>query len=220
MCLTEPHCGTDLGLLKPRLEPNGDGSYSITGTKIFISAGEHDMSDNIIHLVRWPPAGFAQGREGHRCSSCRSSTPTAAATRCSAARWNTRWASKANATAVINLDGAKGYLIGERDKGLACMFTMMNAARLGCGMQGLGLGEASVPGRAELCPRTPANARADRPESPGKSRRPDHCPPGRAPHAADAKAYTEAGCAMTALGWRCNWTSKKIPGRRRPQPGR
>ena len=94
---------------------------------------------------------------------------------------------KANATAVINLDGAKGYLIGERDKGLACMFTMMNAARLGCGMQGPGPGRSFVPGRAGLCPRTPANARSlTGPKAPEKPPT-RSLSPGRAPHAADAK---------------------------------
>jgi len=148
MCLTEPHSGTDLGLLKTKAESNGDGSYNITGTKIFISAGEHDLTENIVHLVlaRLPDSpkdikGIslflvpkflpdANGNPGERntvgCGSLEH-----------------KMGIKANATAVINLDGAKGWLIGEVNKGLACMFTMMNAARLGCGMQGLGIGEAA-----------------------------------------------------------------------------
>ena len=148
MCLTEPHCGTDLGLLKTKAEPNGDGSYSITGTKIFISAGEHDLTENICHLVlaRLPDSpkdikGIslfivpkflpdANGNPGAR-------NPVACGS------LEHKMGIKANATAVINLDGAKGWLVGEVNKGMACMFTMMNAARLGCGMQGLGIGEAA-----------------------------------------------------------------------------
>ncbi|MEW9897656.1 acyl-CoA dehydrogenase C-terminal domain-containing protein [Chitinivorax sp. PXF-14] len=148
MCLTEPHCGTDLGLLKTRAEPNGDGSYNITGTKIFISAGEHDMSDNILHLVlaRLPDSpkdvkGIslflvpkfvpdANGNPGERNTV-------------GAGSIEHKMGIKANSTCVINLDGAKGWLIGEVNKGMACMFTMMNAARLGVGVQGLGIGEVA-----------------------------------------------------------------------------
>ena len=93
MCLTEPHCGTDLGLLKTRAEPNGDGSYSITGTKIFISAGEHDMSDNIIHLVLARLPDSPKDVKGISCSSCPSSTKMAPQP-CICGAWNTRWASR------------------------------------------------------------------------------------------------------------------------------
>ncbi|WP_448145559.1 acyl-CoA dehydrogenase C-terminal domain-containing protein [Pseudomonas silesiensis] len=151
MCLTEAHCGTDLGIIKTRAVPAADGSYAITGSKIFISAGEHDMSDNIIHLVlaKLPeaPAGTkgislfivpkflpdAQGEAGERNGvSCGSIEH--------------KMGIKASATCVLNFDGAKGFLIGEPNKGLNCMFTMMNHARLGTGMQGLCLGEASFQG--------------------------------------------------------------------------
>ncbi|PPB84574.1 acyl-CoA dehydrogenase C-terminal domain-containing protein [Mycetohabitans endofungorum] len=148
MCLTEPHCGTDLGILRTRAEPNGDGSYSITGTKIFISSGEHDLADNIVHLVlaRLPqaPAG-TKGislfivpkfipddndepgqRNGVKCGSIEH-----------------KMGIHGNATCVINLDGAKGWMVGEPNKGLNAMFVMMNAARLGVGMQGLGLTEVA-----------------------------------------------------------------------------
>ncbi len=199
MCLTEPHCGTDLGLLKTRAEPNGDGSYSITGTKIFISAGEHDMSDNIIHLVlaRLPDAPkdvkgislfivpkFHQdgSRNSVYCGSLEH-----------------KMGIKANATAVINLDGAKGWLIGEANKGLACMFTMMNAARLGCGMQGLGIGEASYQGaltyaRERLQMRALAGAKY--PEKPAD---PIIVHPDVRRMLLTQKAYTEAGRALSAM---------------------
>jgi 3-(methylsulfanyl)propanoyl-CoA dehydrogenase len=146
MCLTEAHCGTDLGLLKTRAEPADDGSYRISGTKIFITAGEHDFTENIVHLVlaRLPdaPAGvkgislfivpkFKVGRDG------RMGARNALA--CGAIEH--KMGIKGSATCVMNFDGAEGYLIGQPNKGLAAMFTMMNTARLAVGMQGLGLTE-------------------------------------------------------------------------------
>ncbi|MCW8128101.1 acyl-CoA dehydrogenase C-terminal domain-containing protein [Microbulbifer halophilus] len=147
MCLTEPHCGTDLGILRSKAEPNDDGSYDITGTKIFISAGEHDMAENIVHIVlaRLPDApagtkgislfivpkflpaadGSAGERNGVTCGSLEH-----------------KMGIHGNATAVLNFDGAKGFLIGPPNKGLNCMFTFMNTARLGTSIQGLAHAEA------------------------------------------------------------------------------
>ena len=143
MNLTEPHCGTDLGLIRTRAVPNGDGSYAVTGTKIFISSGEHDLTENIIHLVlaKTPDApdsvkGISlfivpkfivndDGSLGERNSlSCGSIEH--------------KMGIHANSTCVMNYDGAKGWMVGEENKGLAAMFVMMNAARLGVGIQGLG----------------------------------------------------------------------------------
>jgi alkylation response protein AidB-like acyl-CoA dehydrogenase len=146
MCLTEAHCGTDLGMLKTRADPRPDGSYAITGTKIFISAGEHDMSENILHLVlaRLPDApggtkgislfvvpkflpdgkGGVGARNGVKCGSLEH-----------------KMGIHGNATCVINLDGATGWMVGPPNKGLSAMFVMMNSARLGVGMQSLGLAE-------------------------------------------------------------------------------
>jgi alkylation response protein AidB-like acyl-CoA dehydrogenase len=148
MCLTEAHSGTDLGLLKTKAEPNADASYAITGTKIFISAGEHDLSQNIVHLVlaRLPDApagtkgislfivpkfvvdadGNAGARNGVTCASIEH-----------------KMGIHGNATCVINLDGAKGWMVGEPNRGLNAMFVMMNSARLGVGMQSLGLAEVA-----------------------------------------------------------------------------
>ena len=148
MCLTESHAGTDLGILKTKAEPVGDGTYRVTGTKIFISAGEHDMSKNIIHLVlaRLPdaPAGTkgislfivpkfipdADGNPGKRndfkCGSIEH-----------------KMGIHGNATCVMNFDGALGTLVGEANKGLNAMFVMMNSARLGVGMQSVGLAEVA-----------------------------------------------------------------------------
>ena len=148
MCLTEPHCGTDLGLLRSKAEPQGDGTYKITGQKIFISAGEHDLAENIVHLVlaRLPdaPAGSkgislfivpkfnvnADGSLGERnpvyCGGLEH-----------------KMGIHGNATAQIVLDGAVGTLVGQPNKGLQAMFVMMNAARLGVGNQSLGLTEVA-----------------------------------------------------------------------------
>ena len=148
MCLTEPHCGTDLGILRTKAVPNADGSYAITGTKIFISSGEHDMADNIIHLV------LARLPEAPKCTKGISLfivpkfLPNAdgslgARNPVSCGALEHKMGIHSNATAVINLDGATGWLVGEPNKGLQAMFVMMNAARLGVGMQGLGLTKIS-----------------------------------------------------------------------------
>jgi len=146
MCLTEPHCGTDLGLLRTRAVPNDDGSYSITGTKIFITAGEHDFTDNIVHLVlaRLPdaPAG-SKGISMFIVPKLRVARDGGAgernAVRCGAIEH--KMGIHGSATCVLNFDGAQGWLIGEPHKGLAAMFTMMNTARLAVGLQGLGLAD-------------------------------------------------------------------------------
>ncbi|WP_457788141.1 acyl-CoA dehydrogenase C-terminal domain-containing protein [Pseudomonas sp. PL-6] len=151
MCLTEAHCGTDLGLIKTRAVPQADGSYRISGSKIFISAGEHDMSENIVHLVLAKLPDAPAGTRGISLFIVPKFLPDAAgeagarnAVSCGAIEH--KMGIKASSTCVINFDGASGYLIGEANKGLACMFTMMNHARLGTGMQGLCLGEASFQG--------------------------------------------------------------------------
>ncbi|MFF7706257.1 phenylacyl-CoA dehydrogenase [Pseudomonas sp. NPDC007930] len=151
MCLTEAHCGTDLGMLRTKAEPQADGSYRISGTKIFISAGEHDMAENIVHIVlaRLPdaPAGtkgislfivpkFLPSIEGHvgerNAVSCGSIEH--------------KMGIHGNATCVMNFDGATGYLIGPANKGLNCMFTFMNTARLGTALQGLAHAEVALQG--------------------------------------------------------------------------
>ncbi len=148
MNLTEPHCGTDLGLLRTRAVPQADGSYALTGTKIFISAGENDLVENIIHLVlaKTPNApdsskgislfivpkvlvnddGSLGERNGVSCGSIEH-----------------KMGINGNATCLLNYDGATGYLVGEENKGLAAMFIMMNFARLGVGIQGLAQAEAA-----------------------------------------------------------------------------
>ncbi|MFL6611979.1 MAG: acyl-CoA dehydrogenase family protein, partial [Pseudomonas sp.] len=151
MCLTEAHCGTDLGIIKTRAVPQADGSYAVTGSKIFISAGEHDMSDNIIHLVLAKLPDAPAGTKGISLFIVPKFLPDATGEAgerngVSCGSIEHKMGIKASATCVLNFDGARGFLIGEANKGLNCMFTMMNHARLGTGMQGLCLGEASFQG--------------------------------------------------------------------------
>ncbi|ULH15177.1 acyl-CoA dehydrogenase C-terminal domain-containing protein [Deinococcus sp. KNUC1210] len=148
MCLTEPHCGTDLGLLRTKAVDNGDGSFSITGTKIFISAGEHDFTDNIVHLVLARIEGASAGTKGISLFlvpkfNVNADGSLGERNGVVCASLEHKMGIKANATAVLNFDGAKGFLVGQPQKGMQAMFVMMNGARLGTGMQGLGLGEAA-----------------------------------------------------------------------------
>ena len=154
MCLTEPHSGTDLGIIKTKAEPNADGSYNITGTKIFITSGEHDLCDNIIHLVlaKTPdaPAGSrgislfivpkflvnADGSLGERNAVFAGSIEH-------------KMGIKGSATCVMNFDGAKGYLVGNENEGLAGMFVMMNYERLSMGIQGIGAAEFAYQNAAQ-----------------------------------------------------------------------
>lgn len=139
MCLTEPHCGTDLGMLRTKAEPQGDGSYKISGTKIFISAGEHDMANNIVHIVlaRLPDA--PAGTKGISLFIVPKHLPETIGTdnRVSCGSLEHKMGIHGNATCVMNFDEATGYLIGPENKGLNCMFTFMNTARLGTALQGL-----------------------------------------------------------------------------------
>jgi Acyl-CoA dehydrogenases len=154
MCLTEPHSGTDLGIIKTKAEPNQDGSYNITGTKIFITSGEHDLSENIIHLVlaKTPnaPAGSrgislfivpkflvnADGSLGERNAVAAGSIEH-------------KMGIKGSATCVMNFDGAKGYMVGNENEGLAGMFVMMNYERLSMGIQGIGAAEFAYQNAAQ-----------------------------------------------------------------------
>jgi len=151
MCLTEPHCGTDLGMLRTKAELNDDGSYAISGTKIFISAGEHDLSDNIVHIVIARIPGSPEGSRGISLFIVPKFNVTdvgevADRNAVSCGSIEHKMGINANATCVINFDGAKGYLIGEVNRGLNCMFTFMNAARLGVASEGVAAAEASFQG--------------------------------------------------------------------------
>jgi acyl-CoA dehydrogenase len=142
MNLTEPHCGTDLGLLKTKAVPNGDGSYAITGTKIFISAGEHDMAENIVHLVIARIEGAPAGTKGISLFVVpkflvNEDGSLGARNGVSCGSIEHKMGIHGNSTCVMNYDGAKGWLVGQENKGLNAMFVMMNEARLGVAIQGL-----------------------------------------------------------------------------------
>jgi len=148
MNLTEPHCGTDLGLLKTKAVPNGDGTYKITGQKIFISAGEHDMSDNIIHLVLARIEGAPAGVKGISLFivpkfKLDADENPGERNLVSCGALEHKMGIHGNSTCVMNFDEAEGYLIGEENKGLRVMFVMMNEARMGVGMQGLAQSEVA-----------------------------------------------------------------------------
>ncbi len=148
MNLTEPQCGTDLGLLRTRAVPQGDGSYKITGTKIFISAGEHDLSENIVHLVLARIEGAPQGTKGISLFLVPKFLPAAnggigARNAVTCGSIEEKMGIHGNATCVMNYDGSTGWLVGEANRGLQAMFVMMNEARLNVGMQGLALSEVA-----------------------------------------------------------------------------
>ena len=148
MCLTESHAGTDLGMIRTKAIPNHDGSYNITGNKIFITAGEHDLTENIVHLVLAKLPDAPTGPKGISLFlvpkyKVNDDESLGAANHVSCGSIEHKMGIHASATCVINFDGAEGYLIGEVNKGLACMFTMMNFERIGVGIQGIGAGVRS-----------------------------------------------------------------------------
>jgi len=148
MNLTEPHCGTDLGMMRTKAEPQADGSYKITGQKIFISAGEHDLAENIIHLVLAKAPGGGEGTKGISLFIVPKFLVNAdgslgARNALSVGKIEEKMGIHGNATCVMNYDGATGYLLGDLHKGMRAMFTMMNEARLGVGLQGYAVAEAA-----------------------------------------------------------------------------
>ena len=148
MNLTEPHCGTDLGLMRTRADPQSDGSYKISGTKIFISAGDHDMAENIIHLVLAKAPGGGIGTKGVSLFIVPKFLVNAdgslgARNGVSVGKIEEKMGIHGNATCVMNYDGATGWLLGDLHKGMRAMFTMMNEARLGVGLQGYAVAEAA-----------------------------------------------------------------------------
>ncbi len=174
MDLTEPHAGTDLGIIRTKAEQAADGTYRITGTKIFITAGEHDLTENIVHLVLAKLPGAPEGTRGISLFIVPKYIPNADGSpgeRNSVASGSIeeKMGVKGSATNVMNYDGAVGYLVGKENSGLACMFTMMNYERLSVGLQGLGAGELAyqqavryardrLQGRAPSGPQNPDGA--------------------------------------------------------------
>ncbi|CAO3453051.1 Acyl-CoA dehydrogenase 2 [fadN-fadA-fadE operon] (EC 1.3.8.7) [Azospirillum argentinense] len=204
MCLTEPHCGTDLGLIRTKAVPQEDGSHKITGTKIFISAGEHDLTENILHLVlaRLPDApagtrgislflvpkflpnedGGVGPRNGVACGSIEH-----------------KMGIKASATCVLNFEDATGWLVGEPHKGMRAMFVMMNAARLAVGIQGLGVAEVSYQNAVAYAKERLQGRSLKGTAHPDKPADPIIVHPDVRRNLLTARAYTEGARALGAL---------------------
>jgi butyryl-CoA dehydrogenase len=209
MCLTEPHCGTDLGLLKTRAVVQTDGSYKLTGTKIFISAGDHDLTENIAHLVlaRTPDApegiggismflvpkfmldadGAPGPRNGVTCGGLEH-----------------KMGIKASATCSLNFDDATGHLVGERHKGMRAMFTMMNAARLVVGIQGLGVSESAYQSAVAYARERLQGRALTGPRNPEQPADPILVHPDVRRMLLTMRAYTEGGRALVA------WVAAKL----------
>jgi hypothetical protein len=201
MCLTEAHCGTDLGLLRTKAEPQPDGSYKITGSKIFISGGENDLTENIIHLVlaRLPDA--PGGSKGISLFVVPKFLPKADG---SIGERNPIYCTglehkmgiNASATCQISLDGASGWLVGEPNKGLPAMFVMMNAARIGVGMQGLGLTEVAYQNAVAYAKDRLQMRSLTGPKAPDKPADPIIVHPDVRKMLLTARAYAEGGRAL------------------------
>ncbi len=206
MNLTEPHCGTDLGLLKTRADPNPDGSYSITGTKIFISSGEHDLSENIIHLVLAKIAGAPDNVKGISLFVVpkflvNDDGSLGERNSLSCGALEKKMGIHGNATCVMNYDGAKGWLVGEPEKGLAAMFIMMNAARLGVGLQGLAQGEVAYQNAASYArERRQSRALKQDERDPNAKADPIIVHPDVRRMLMEAKGWNEAGRALVLWG--------------------
>jgi alkylation response protein AidB-like acyl-CoA dehydrogenase len=203
MCLTEPHCGTDLGLLKSKAAPQPDGSYRLSGSKIFISAGEHDLAANIVHLVlaRLPDA--PAGTKGISLFVVPKYLPDASGAPgernpifCSAIEH--KMGIHANATCQISLDDATGWLVGEPHRGLNAMFVMMNAARLGVGMQSLGLTEVAYQNAVAYARDRLQSRSLTGPKATDKPADPIIVHPDVRRMLLTARAYAEGGRAFTA----------------------
>ncbi len=208
MDLTEAHAGTDLGLLRTRAEDAGDGSYRITGTKIFITSGEHDLSENIVHLVLARVVGAPAGTRGISLFIVPKFIPNpdgSLGVRNAVASGSIehKMGVVASSTNVMNYEGAIGYRVGEENAGLACMFTMMNYERLSVGLQGLGAGElayqqAAAYAKGRLQGRAPGG-----PQNPGAEADSLLVHPDVRRMLLTIRAYTEAGRAFAMLVGRC-----------------
>ncbi len=208
MNLTEPHCGTDLGLLTSKAVPNGDGSFKISGQKIFISAGEHDLSENIIHLVLARIEGAPAGVKGislfivPKVMVDDAGAP-GARNGVSCGAIEEKMGIHGNATCVMNYDDATGYLLGEEHGGLKAMFTMMNEARLGVGLQGHAIGEAAYQGAVEYARERLQGRSLTGPKAPEKKADPIIVHPDVRRNLMTMRAFNEAGRALIL------WTALK-----------
>ena len=209
MNLTEPQCGTDLGLIRTRAVPQLDGSYAITGTKIFISAGEHDLTENIIHLVLAKTPGAPESSKGISLFivpkiMVGDDGVLGARNAVSCGSIEHKMGIHSNATCVMNYDGATGYMVGEENKGLAAMFIMMNAARLGVGVQGLAQAEVAYQNAAKYAHERRQGRALTGPAEPAEQADTLFVHPDVRRMLMDAKAFTEG---MRAL---CLWGALQV----------
>lgn len=209
MNLTEPQCGTDLGLIRTRAVPQADGSYAITGTKIFISSGEHDLTENIIHLVLAKTPDAPDSTKGISLFIVpkvlvNDDGSLGARNAVSCGSIEHKMGIHGNATCVMNYDGATGYLVGEENKGLAAMFIMMNAARLGVGIQGLAQAEVAYQNAVKYAGERRQGRALTGAAEPGEKADTLFVHPDVRRMLMDAKAFTEA---MRAL---CMWGALQV----------
>ncbi|HHB81238.1 MAG TPA: acyl-CoA dehydrogenase, partial [Aliiroseovarius sp.] len=205
MNLTEPHCGTDLGMLRTKAEPQGDGTYKITGTKIFISAGDNDLADNVIHLVLARIAGAPEGVKGISLFIVPKylvgeDGSVGAANGVSVGALEEKMGIHGNATCVMNFDGAVGTLLGEENKGLKAMFTMMNEARMGVGLQGYSQAEAAYQAAVEYARERLQGRAVTGMENPDGPADPIIVHPDVRRSLMDQKSFTEGARALTFWG--------------------
>ncbi len=205
MNLTEPHCGTDLGMIRTKAEPQADGSYAITGTKIFISAGEHDLSENIIHLVLAKTPGAPDSSKGISLFVVPKflvnedgSLGDRNTLECGSIE--EKMGIHGNSTCVMNYDGAKGWMVGEENKGLAAMFIMMNAARLGVGIQGYAQAEVAYQNAVAYALDRRQGRALTGPKDPEEKADPIFVHADVRRMLMDAKAYTEGMRALALWG--------------------
>ncbi|MGE0284548.1 MAG: acyl-CoA dehydrogenase C-terminal domain-containing protein [Rhizobiaceae bacterium] len=201
MNLTEPHCGTDLGMMRSKAVPNGNGGYKISGQKIFISAGEHDMADNIIHLVLARAEGSPDGIKGislfivPKFLLDENGNP-GKRNAVSCGSIEEKMGIHGNSTCVMNYDEAEGYLIGEINGGMKAMFTMMNEARLGVGLQGLAVAEVAYQNAANYARDRIQGRSLTGPKAPDKKADPIIVHPDIRRKLMTIRAFNEAGRAL------------------------
>ena len=204
MCLTESHAGSDLGIIRTKAEPQADGSYAISGEKIFISAGEHDMAENIVHIVLARLPGAPKGTKGISLFivpkfnvNADGSLGERNGVRCGSIEH--KMGIHGNATCVINFDNAKGFLIGPENRGLNCMFTFMNTARIGTAIQGLAASEGSFQGALAYAKDRVAMRSLSGPKAPEKEADPIIVHPAVRNMLLTQKAFAEGGRALVYL---------------------
>ncbi len=208
MNLTEPHCGTDLGLLRTKAVPQADGSYKLSGQKIFISAGEHDMTDNIVHLVLARIEGAPEGTKGISLFIVpkylvKADGTVGARNQVSCGAIEHKMGIHGNATCVMNYDGATGFLIGAENKGLSAMFVMMNEARLSVGLQGLAISEVAYQNAVNYARERIQGRSLSGPKAPDKKADPIIVHPDIRRSLMTIRAFNEAGRAFLL------WTALK-----------